>query len=317
MEGRRAVSPVGTASVEVEVMITSEGHGRLTLDGLCLVDGGAYQKRTAKVVALSSFVVTEPGPVWHRSYRDSVNETLASVDLVAEREHPDMMVLTENVFQTRTPSGSYYGNPNRLDGSDPDINALCERARRYHTYIVCSVHEKEADGIFRNTGLLIDREGKIAATYHKCHLTVGEIEGGMKPGEGLAVFDTDFARIGIQICWDQYFPESIRILAMQGAELICAPTHGSHVERAITRARENGVWLASAYTSREATLITAPGMEPLVDTGAERGYAVAEIDFNDPIRRRYLSCNSYGSSYEYDMCERRPELYGLIGTEVR
>jgi hypothetical protein len=147
MEGRRAVSPVGTASVEVEVMITSEGHGRLTLDGLCLVDGGAYQKRTAKVVALSSFVVTEPGPVWHRSYRDSVNETLASVDLVAEREHPDMMVLTENVFQTRLPSAEYRKHPNRLDGTDPDLAALCERARRYHTYITCSVHEVDGDGM--------------------------------------------------------------------------------------------------------------------------------------------------------------------------
>ena len=312
MEGRKVVSPGGTASVDIEVLITSEGQGSFSLKGMQLCDMGEYQKRMARVVALSSFVVKEPGAVWHRSYEESVHDTLASIDLVAEKERPDMIVLTENVFQTRTPIGNYYGNPNRLDGSDPAINALCERAKKYHTYITCSVHELDGEGLTYNTGLLIDREGRIAGIYRKSHLTIGEIEGGLRPGDELCVFDTDFARIAIQICWDQYFPESFRVLAMQGAELICAPTHGSHIERAITRARENGVWLASAFTSREATLITAPGESPLLDTGEGKGYAVADIDFNDPQRRRYLSCNSYGAPYEYYMCERRGDLYTPI-----
>jgi predicted amidohydrolase len=263
-------------------------------------------------VALSSYVVSDPASGWTRSYRTSVEETLASIDLVAEREHPDMIVLTENVFQTRTSSEEYYRNYNRLDGSDPDIAALCERARKYRTYIVCSAFVQDEDSLFYNTGLLIDREGHLNARYRKCHLTIGELEKGICPGDELCVFDTDFAKIGIQICWDQYFPESVRALAMQGAELICAPTHGSHIERAVTRARENGVWLACAYTAREQTFITAPGMEPLLDTGEGKGYAVAEIDFNDPERRRYLSCNSYGAPYEYYMCERREDLYGML-----
>ena len=317
MEGRRVVSPAGTASVDVEVLITSEGKGSFSMKDMALCDAGEYQSRMARVVAMSSFVCTEPGGVWHRSYEEAVSDTLASIDLVSEREHPDMIVLTENVFQTRTPIGNYYGNPNRLDGSDPDINALCERAKKYHTYIICSVHELDGEGLTHNTGLLIDREGRIVGIYRKCHLTVGEIEGGLRPGSELAVFDTDFAKIGIQICWDQYFPESIRTLAMQGAELICAPTHGSHIERAITRARENGVWLACAYTSREATYITAPGQEPLLDTGEGKGYAVADIDFNEPQRRHYLSCDSYGAPYEYYMCERRHDLYGLIEKQMR
>lgn len=312
MEGRKVVSPEKTASVDIEVLITSEGQGSFSLKGMQLCDMGEYQKRMARVVALSSFVVKEPGAVWHRSYEESVCDTLASIDLVAEKERPDMIVLTENVFQTRTPIGNYYGNPNRLDGSDPAINALCERAKKYHTYITCSVHELDGEGLTYNTGLLIDREGRIAGIYRKSHLTIGEIEGGLRPGDELCVFDTDFARIAIQICWDQYFPESFRVLAMQGAELICAPTHGSHIERAITRARENGVWLASAFTSREATLITAPGMDALLDSGEGKGYAVADIDFNDPQRRRYLSCNSYGAPYEYYMCERRQDLYTPI-----
>ena len=316
MKGRPAVSPANTVALAIEVLITSEGGGSLLAKDILLTDGGAYVKRMARIVALSSFVTKEPGEVWHRSYEESVRDTLASIDLVAEAEHPDMIVLTENVFQTRTPTGSYYGNPNRLDGSDPAIAALCERAKKYHTYVTCSVHELDGEGLEHNTGLLIDREGRIAGIYRKCHLTVGELEWGIHPGNELCVFDTDFARIGIQICWDHYFPESTRALAMQGAELFCIPTHGSHIERAITRARENGAWLAAAHTTREATFITAPGADPLLDTGEGKGYAVADIDFNDPARRRWLSCNSYGAPYEYYMCERREDLYTGIPERV-
>ena len=312
MADRHVVSPADTKEIDIEVLITSECHSSFSLKNMCLVDCGEYQKRTAKIAALSSFVCKDVGPTWNRSYKEAVEETLESVDFVCEKEHPDMVVLTENVFQTRTYFGTYYSNPNRLDGSDPDVNALCERAKKYHTYIVCSMHEKDSEGICHNTGVLIDREGKIAGKYRKCQLTIGEIECGLRYGDGLFVFDTDFARIGIQICWDHYFPESTRALAMQGAELICVPTHGSHIERSITRARENGAYLAIAYTSREDTCITAPGREPVLDTGKEKGYAVAEIDFNDPQRRHWLSCNSYGAPYEYYMCERREDLYGII-----
>ena len=317
MEGRRVVSPPDTATVEVEALVTSEGQGRLSMKDILLCDGGAYEPRTARVVAMSSFVTAKPDGGWFRSYETSVAETLASIDLVAEREHPDMIVLTENVFQTRLPSAEYRAYPNRLDGTDPTIVGLCERARKYRTYITCSVFEVDGEGMRHNTGLLIDREGEIAGIYRKCQLTIGEIEGGLRPGDALAVFDTDFARIGIQICWDHYFPESTRVLAMKGAELICVPTHGSHIERAVTRAEENGVWLAIAHTSREVTFITAPGATKLLDTGEEKGYAVADIDFNAPERRRYLSCDSYGASYEYYMCERRPDLYGDIGKRMK
>ena len=265
---------------------------------------------------MSSYVLTDPSSGWFRSYENAVADTLASIDRVALAEHPDMIVLTENVFQTRLRPEEYRAYPNRLDGSDPAVNALCERARKYRTYITCSVFERDDEGILHNTGLAIDREGRIFGIYRKCQLTVGEIEDGIRPGDELAVFDTDFARIAIQICWDHYFPESTRVLAMRGAELICVPTHGSHIERAITRARENGVWLAAAYTAREETFITAPGADPLLDTGKEKGYAVADIDFIDPERRRYLSCASYGAPYEYYMCERRPDLYGPIGERM-
>jgi hypothetical protein len=86
------------------------------------------------------------------------------------------------------------------------------------------------------------------------------------------------------------------------------------------------VYFAYAYTNREGTMITCPGQNrvhadstlvsgpegPILADGVEKGYAIADIDFNDIVRRPWLSCNSWGGAYEYYMCERRANIYGTI-----
>ena len=65
----------------------------------------------------------------------------------------------------------------------------------------------------------------------------------------------------------------------------------------------------------DSSFVSGP-MGPILADGEEKGYAIAEIDFNDLIRRPWLSCNSWGSPYEYYMCERRAELYDKIGENM-
>lgn len=332
MPGRQVVSPGKAVKVDIEVLVYSKTPGKFHLENMCFEDQGPYVARKARICTISSYMYTDPPREENsiRTYDQAVSETLAAIDGVAA-EKPDLIVLTENVFQTRVPNTPEAGYRfNSLDGSDPDINALCAKAAAYNTYIVCSVRQIDSEGLRHNTGLVINRQGKIQNTFHKCHLTVGEIEGGLVLGEDLAVFETDFAKIGIQICWDHFFPESTRILAMKGAELICVPTHGFQLERSVARAVENGVYFAYAYTHRSGTMIVGPSqnkvtadssfvsgpMGPILAEGEEKGYAIAEIDFNDMIRRPWLSCNSWGSPYEYYMCERRAELYGKIGENM-
>lgn len=327
MPGKQVVSPGNCSWAQIEALVYSQKPGAFRLSDMVFEDQGPYVPRKARICTISSRMYTDPPRDSNeRTYEEAVSDTFAAIDAVAA-EKPDMIVLTENVFQTRVPmSAEYHYRYNSLDGTDPDINMLCEKAAKYNTYITCSVRQIDAEGLRHNTGLLIDRQGRIQNTFHKCHLTVGEIEGGLVLGDDLAVFDTDFAKIGIQICWDHFFPESTRILAMKGAELICVPTHGFQLERSIARAVENGVYFAFAYTNRDGTMITAPGQSrvqtdgsfisgPLgniVAEGTEKGYAIAEIDFNDMVRRPWLSCNSWGSPYEYYMCERRANIYGEI-----
>jgi len=327
MPGRQVVTPSNCAWVEIEALIYSRKPGQFRLTDMVFEDKGPYVPRKARICAISSHMYTDPQrDRSERTYEEAVSDTFAAIDAVAA-EKPDMIVLTENVFQTRVPMNEkYHYRFNTLDGTDPDINALCERAARYNTYITCSVRQLDAEGLRYNTGLLINRQGKIQNTFHKCHLTIGEIEGGLVLGDDLAVFDTDFGKVGIQICWDHFFPESTRILTMKGAELICVPTHGFQLERSVARAVENGVFFAFAYTHRSGTMIVGPGQSaqhaegdhisgpagPILAAGEEKGYAVADIDFNDTVRRPWLSCNSWGSANEYYMCERRANIYGTL-----
>ena len=313
LPGKKLASPKDCTWMEIEVLVYSQGKGEFQLTDMVLEELGPYVPRIARICAISSRMYTDPERDRNeRTYAEAVSDTLTAIDAVAA-EKPDMIVLTENVFQTRVPMREDYGYRfNTLDGKDPDITALCERAAKYNTYITCSVCLVDDEGLRHNTGLLINRQGQIQDTFHKCHLTIGEVEGGLVLGDELKVFDTDFGRIGIQICWDHFFPESTRILAMKGAELVCVPTHGSQLERSVTRAVENGMFFAYAYTNREGTAIIGPGREPYLATAEEKGYAIAEIDFNDLIRRPWLSCDSMGSPYEYYMCERRANIYDKL-----
>ena len=325
--GRQVVSPGSSAWAEIEVLVYSSKPGEFRMQDMVFEDKGPYVPRKARICCISSHMYTDPlRDRSERFYEEAVADTFAAIDAVAA-EKPDMIVLTENVFQTRVPiSEDWHYRFNSLDGTDPDINTLCEKAAKYGTYIVCSVRQIDAEGLKHNTGLLINRQGKIQDTFHKCHLTIGEMEAGLVLGDDLAVFDTDFAKIGIQICWDHFFPESTRILTMKGAELICVPTHGVQLERSVARAVENGVFFAYAYTHREGTMITGPGQSrfhsestmvsgpegPILADAVEKGYAVADIDFNDIVRRPWLSCSSWGSANEYYLCERRANIYGTI-----
>ena len=75
-----------------------------------------------------------------------------------------------------------------------------------------------------NTAILLDRSGKVAGKYRKIHLPREEWKDGITPGDSYPVFQADFGTIAIQICYDWFFPEPTAIFALQGAEIVFAPT---------------------------------------------------------------------------------------------
>lgn len=301
----RILSPQECSALEVEILITGK-CGTLAVHTPSLKKIGPYEPRRVRVCAVAHELFN--GTAEH-SYAENVAAVERQLDEVG-KQRPDIVVLTECVFHTRVAAKSGEAIPKtHLDS--PEVQLLCRKARQYRTYIACSIKEEDAEGILHNTGLLIDRTGEISGIYRKSHLTIGEREAGIPYSDELPVFETDFGKIGMQICWDHFFPESSRILALKGAELLVMPTHGFLKCRAMARAVDNGVYVATAYFWNDGTAVYAPD-GAILDKATGKGYALAKIDLNKICYVRYLSCNSRGEPNDYYLHERRPELYAPL-----
>lgn len=105
----------------------------------------------------------------------------------------------------------------------PSVQAWMEAARRCHVHVVAGVAEREGDRLF-NAAVVLGPEGWLG-TYRKLHLW-GDEHLFFEPGDkGLPVFHTPWGRLGVAICYDGWFPEVYRLLAMQGADIVAVPTN--------------------------------------------------------------------------------------------
>ncbi len=110
----------------------------------------------------------------------------------------------------------------------PSTDALSKTAKELGVVIVASLFEKRAEGLYHNTTAVLDADGTYLGKYRKMHIPddPGYYEKFyFTPGDmGYKVFDTKFAKIGVLICWDQWYPEAARITALKGAEMLFYPT---------------------------------------------------------------------------------------------
>jgi N-carbamoylputrescine amidase len=126
----------------------------------------------------------------------------------------------------------YEENPSFFDLAEtipgPLTNQLGDLAKELGVVIVASMFEKRAAGIFHNTTAVLDADGRYLGKYRKMHIPddPGYYEKYyFTPGDlGYLVFDTHFAKIGVLICWDQWYPEAARLTALKGAEVLVYPT---------------------------------------------------------------------------------------------
>ena len=141
---------------------------------------------------------------------------------------------------------------------------------------------------------------------------------GITPGSEYPVFDTDFGRVGMMICWDNWYPEPARIMRLKGAEILLLPiagdgTPGGHWD-IISRARaiDNAVFLVASATHRgTGSRIVDPNGQVLAET--DEGLAAAEIDLGKETRARWLSIGpADGEAKSLYIKDRRPDTYGPL-----
>lgn len=110
----------------------------------------------------------------------------------------------------------------------PSTNFFGELASRFGVVIVTSLFEKRAAGLYHNTAVVIEKDGSIAGKFRKMHIPDDPAyyeKFYFTPGDtGFRPIDTSVGRLGVQVCWDQWYPEGARLMALAGAEILIYPT---------------------------------------------------------------------------------------------
>jgi N-carbamoylputrescine amidase len=130
----------------------------------------------------------------------------------------------------------------------PSSRAFQALARKHGVVVIASLFERRAAGLYHNTAVIFDADGRMVGRYRKMHIPDDPLyyeKFYFTPGDtGFRAWDTRFGRIGVLICWDQWYPEAARLTALQGAEILFYPTAiGWHPgEKAEHGARQHGAW---------------------------------------------------------------------------
>lgn len=138
-----------------------------------------------------------------------VLQELHNTPYFCQTENPDLFDLAEPI---PGPSTDFFGT----------------LARQFGVVIVASLFERRAAGLYHNTAVVIEKDGTIAGKYRKMHIPDDPAyyeKFYFTPGDlGFEPIDTSVGRLGVQVCWDQWYPEGARLMALRGADLLIYPT---------------------------------------------------------------------------------------------
>lgn len=205
----------------------------------------------------------------------------------------------------------------------PSTEKLAALAKELGVVIVASLFERRAAGLYHNTAVVLDRDGRVAGKYRKMHIPddPGYYEKFyFTPGDlGFEPIDTAVGRLGVLVCWDQWYPEGARLMALAGAELLLYPTAIGWVDEdpAAEQQRQRDAWITiqrghavanglpvlvanrvgyeadpSGHTSGirfwGSSFVAGPQGEILAEAGTEKPEVlVADVDLNrsEAVRR--------------------------------
>ena len=129
----------------------------------------------------------------------------------------------------------YFCQVEKVDNFDlaepipgPSTELSGEQERKYGVVIVTSLFERRAAGLYHNTSVVIERDGTIAGKYRKMHIPDDPAyyeKFYFTPGDiGFEPINTSVGRLGVLVCWDQWYPEAARLMALRGADMLIYPT---------------------------------------------------------------------------------------------
>lgn len=245
------------------------------------------------------------------------------IDEAAAAHRPDLIVLPEffnRLYFAQYRDYRYIDWAEREDG--PTLTAIRQKARQHATSIIATVYEENWPGVYYDTAFVIDPAGRTVGCYRKTHPAAEQSLEKIyfRYGSRFPVFPISDLRVGINICYDTWFPESARVAALNGADLIVAPfaARAKGVWRSVMRARafENGVYFAACNKVGQEGDQRLGGTSMIVDPLGEVLAEGSETD--ETCIAASLSRDSvYSARRTLPMWrDRRPDLYRAIATEM-
>ena len=279
-------APSGAATALVQLFLAHAPSGMVWWDDVAFEE---IPKPGSRMVTIASINLMPQKTA-------SPSQSVAQFIETAERLVPDgadLILFPEGITVVGT-GQSYAQVSESVPG--PTTQRLAQLARKKRAYIAAGLYERDGSAVY-NTAVLLARNGDLVGRYRKVHLPRLEMEQ-VAPGNDYPVFRTDFGTVGMMICYDVFFAEPARALALQGAEIILLPIWGGNETLAAARAIENQVFLvASGYD--HPTYIMNPEGKRLVEAPQRGTAAIATVDLN----KRYLYLDLW------DWKSRRPREY--------
>jgi predicted amidohydrolase len=300
----------GTVTLHLFAGFIPNGHVDWLEAKVSLLPGEKKPTRPVRVAVIDSRPAV-PGSVDDNARHYSVEIDKAC----AQQPHPDIILLPEN-FNVSSVKGDAAV---ALDSAY--IQTMREAARRNRVYVTGSIREQR-EGTHFNTAVLIDREGRIAGRYSKAHLTIREmLFSGLSRGDEFKVFQTDFGKVGVLICWDFHFPEAARAVALRGADLLLVPmaADGRLLEGKVHRGAEYSgkafvlenripvVFAATWGATAQPSLIIDQHAAILARSSDAAHIISATLDLDEKAYQ--WSSDDFQTTYKVG---RRPELYGEL-----
>jgi N-carbamoylputrescine amidase len=160
--------------------------------------------------------------------RANLSKALSGIEAAAKKRA--QIVCLQELFRFRyfpqSEDTRYFDLAEPIPG--PTTDALGQLARQKKIVIVASIFERRSAGIYHNTAVVLDADGSIRGHYRKMHIPDDPCyfeKFYFTPGDlGFPSFGTRYAKIGVLVCWDQWFPEAARLCSLSGAEILFYPT---------------------------------------------------------------------------------------------
>jgi N-carbamoylputrescine amidase len=180
--------------------------------------------------------------------RANLRKTLALATRAAQQGA--QIICTQELFRSQyfcqAEDHDYFKLAEPIPG--PSTRAFQQLAKKHRVVIIASLFEKRAAGVYHNTAVIIDADGTLLGRYRKMHIPDDPLfyeKFYFTPGDlGFRAWSTRYGRIGVLVCWDQWYPEAARLTAMQGADVLFYPTAiGWHPkEKSEHGLNQHGAW---------------------------------------------------------------------------